>query len=46
MLIVEDMESICQLRVVIFNVVGVFLVALLQAPASLANIRLVACHAC
>ena len=46
MLTVEDMESIRRLWVVTFNVEGVFFVALLQAPASLANIRLVACHAC
>ena len=45
-LIVEDMESICTLRVVTFGVAGVLLVPLLQASASLADVLLVACHTC
>jgi hypothetical protein len=41
-LVVKDMESICRLRVVVFDVVCVLLVAWLEAPAGLADIRLIA----
>jgi hypothetical protein len=44
-LVVEDMESICRLWIVAFYLVSMLHVAELEAPAGLADIRLVACYA-
>ena len=38
MLIIEDVEGVCRLWVVTFDVAGVFLIALLKAPAGLLHV--------